>query len=75
MIESIVEFFKNPAGIASLVAVLVAINIILSGISKLLEVIKDKTQTQADNKAFEIVGKMSTFMQKAIDWMQGNRKH
>jgi hypothetical protein len=73
--ESLIEFFKNPAGAASLVAILVAVNVILSGVSKLLEIIKDKTESQVDNKAFEIIGKVSSFMQKAVDWMQGNRKH
>jgi hypothetical protein len=72
------EWFSKIAdgGFAvGLVSVLVAFNLILSSLSKLLDVFKDKTKTQVDNKLYAAINKLIVFIQKVIDWMGGNREH
>ena len=73
----------------SLGAGIVCVNLILSGVSaflsKLDEALRgfmDKTATQVDNQVeskvsslIAIVQKAVVFLQKANDWMSGNREH
>lgn len=70
------EFMAQNGGVVgTVVMVAVLLNFILSGLSKAIEVIKDKTTTQADNKAFEIINKIAAVLQKVIDWTSANRSH
>jgi hypothetical protein len=70
------EFVSQNGGLLGVVVlVAVVLNFVLSGISKALEMIADKTATQADNKALAIVNKLVLILQKVIDWGSGNRPH
>lgn len=70
------EFISQNGGVLSLVVmVAITLNFILSGISKGLEVFKDKTATELDNKVYAILNKVASVLQKIIDWSSGNRQH
>jgi len=73
--KEIVEIVLEHGWIGSMVAVLVAFNLMLSGLSKLLDLVKDKTPTQIDNKLAAAVSKAVSFLQSAIDWLGANREH
>lgn len=53
----------------------VAVNFVLSGLSKALEVIKDKTENKTDDKIYLYVNKAALITQKIVDWASANRKH
>jgi len=70
------EFISQNGGIVpAIVLVAFAFNMALSGISKALESIKDKTESKADDKAFEIISKIVSVLQKIVDWGSANRSH
>lgn len=70
------EFLSQNGGMVGVVVmVAVALNFLLSGVSKMLEVIKDKTATNLDNRAFIFVNKLTGILSKVIDWSSGNREH
>lgn len=75
MIESILKLITDPSTLAAFTALLVAFNLILSGISKILDVIKDKTKTDVDNHTHAFIVKMTAKLQKLIDWLGANREH
>lgn len=54
---------------------LLALNVFLSGLSKALEMIKDKTETKADDKLFALVDKAVGGLGKIVDLVSANRKH
>lgn len=58
-----------------IIACVVAFNFFLSGLHKALNVIKDKTKSKIDNKAYTIIGKISEVMQKIVDYIGMNREH
>ena len=58
-----------------IVSCIIAFNLLLSGFHKALEVIKDKTSTDLDNKLYDIVGKIAQVLQKIIDYIGMNRAH
>ena len=59
----------------SLIGYVLALNFILSGLSKGLEVIKDKTKTKADDKVWFWVNKLAGFSQAVVDFFSANPKH
>jgi hypothetical protein len=75
MFESILNLVLDPTTLSAFVAVLVAFNVILGGISKILDLVKDKTKTDVDNKTHAFIQKMVLKLQKLIDWMGANREH
>lgn len=54
---------------------IVCVNIALSAAKQVLEVIKDKTATDGDNKAYDLVSKISGYVSKIIDWVTANTQH
>lgn len=70
------EFFSQNGGIIAVVSMIaLMLNVFLSGLSKALEVIKDKTTTEVDNKAYALIQKIAAVLQKVVDWSSGNRQH
>lgn len=56
-----------------IIAGVIAFNLMLSGIHKGLEVLKDKTASKADDNAWEIIGKILSVLQKIVDFIGMNR--
>lgn len=54
---------------------LVAFNMLLSGLYKGLEHIKDKTESNLDNKIYDIVGKIIKVLLKVLDYAGYNIEH
>lgn len=75
MIESILKVLTDPSTLTAFTALLVAFNLILSGVSKILDVIKDKTTTNIDNHTHAFIVKAVAKIQKLIDWLGANREH
>ena len=59
----------------SVVVALVLFNVAVSAAQKALEIVKDKTSTDADNKVYEFLSKYAGYLQKGIDWISANRQH
>lgn len=59
----------------SIVAALIIFNVCVSASQKILEVIKDKTSSEVDNKVYDFINKYAGYVQKAIDWISANRAH
>lgn len=57
------------------IASVIAFNLVLTGLHKGLEVLKDKTESKADDKAWEIIGKIVEITQKIVDYVGMNRAH
>jgi hypothetical protein len=58
-----------------LIGYVLALNFFLSGLSKALEVVKDKTKTKADDKVWLWVNKLAGFSQAVVDFFSANPKH
>jgi len=54
---------------------ILALNFFLSGLSKGLAVIKDKTATKVDDKIWLYVDKAAGFCQIIVDFFSANSKH
>lgn len=67
------EQIKNS--IVIIVACAVLFNICMMILHGFLGVVKNYTATKADNKAWKIVGKLISAMQKAIDYSVANKAH
>lgn len=72
-LEALKNILTSPTGI--IVTVVLSLNIALSAGSKILGLIKDKTATQVDNKAYEWLGKISGWLQKGLDMLGYNPEH
>lgn len=79
IVQVLIELVSHPEKFAGLIAVIIAVmvglNMILMGAHKILGAIKDKTESKADDKAFEVIGKISSGAQKVIDFVSANSKH
>ena len=54
---------------------ILALNLLLSGVYKALDVIKDKTKSEVDNKISAALHKVSDLLQKVLDMVGYNPKH
>ena len=69
------EIIQSWPLVAQVLAFVVAFNLALSGIKAGLDLIKDKTASQVDNKAADIVGKAVELLGKILDLIGYNKKH
>lgn len=70
------EFIAANGGIiAAAAGLMIAVNMVLSGLKQGLEYIKDKTATDVDNKAYALVSSISGFLSKALDVIGYNPEH
>lgn len=70
------EFIAANGGlIGTVVIVMLAVNVTLTGLKAGLELIKDKTATEVDNKAHSILTKVLDFLSKALDIVGHNPEH
>ncbi len=70
------QFIESSGGvIPATVILMLALNAALTGLKSALEFIKDKTATDADNKAFLVVSKLCGILSGIIDWATANKAH
>jgi hypothetical protein len=69
------ELIEQWPLVLQVLAFVAAFNIALSGLKAALDLIKDKTATQVDNKAAEFIGKIAVLLGKALDVIGYNKKH
>jgi len=60
-------------GIVLMIAI--GLNVVLAAASKILDMIKDKTSTQVDNKIALVVSKIALILGKIVDYAGMNRSH
>lgn len=65
----------NGGLIACIVGVALALNFLLSGISKFLESFMDKTSSTLDNSADSFILKILSVLKVVIDWGSANRSN
>jgi len=61
-------------GFEQIIFLVLALNSLLSGLQKSLEFIKDKTETKADNQAYDIITKALNILSVIISWMSARPK-
>jgi len=62
------EFIDANGGIiATVIVVIVAFNALVLGLHKALEVIKDKTKTDVDNKLYALTSSVASVLQKILE--------
>jgi hypothetical protein len=69
------QMLQNVPALMALLPILFAVNLMLSGLYKGLDVIKDKTKTKVDNKIAAALNKASAVIQKILDMVGYNPKH
>lgn len=76
MLEFIKGLLTGENGTAAqVVSIVAAINVLLGSVAAFLDIIKDKTATQVDNKIAGYLHQGISLIQKGIDFIQGNRAH
>ena len=70
------EFIESfPGGLVGfIVAVVVLLNTVLAGVSAFLGIIKDKTESETDNKIWAILNTITGFLKNIIDFLSANTK-
>lgn len=67
------DFFNSSGGvIAGIALIIIAVNTILTGIYKALELIKDKTKSDWDNKLYSVLTVVIGWIQKIIEIISAN---
>lgn len=74
-ILSLLPKLPETGAIADILMWVLALNLFLSGLGKALEKIKDHTKSKADNKAYEVISKVTGVLQKIVDLISANRAH
>jgi hypothetical protein len=69
------ELVSQWPAVAQVLTYVVAFNIMLTGLHKGLDLIKDKTSNQVDNKVAAVLGKIVAMLSKLIDSVGFNPKH
>lgn len=66
---------QNGGFVGTVVVVAMVFNFVLSGISKAMEAIKDKTESKIDDRIWAFTNKAAQIVQKIVDWASANRQH
>lgn len=69
------QFLQSMPAVMALLPILFAVNLMLSGLYKGLDIIKEKTKTKVDDKAAAVLHKASDLIQKLLDMVGYNPKH
>jgi len=69
------EYIQQWPLILQVIAFVAAFNVALSGLKAALDLIKDKTASQIDNKAAAALGKVLSVLGKALDAIGYNPVH
>lgn len=67
--------FLNLETVGTIILIVVCVNIGLGAAGKILDKIKDKTETKLDNKIAAIINKVTPVLSKLLDWVGANRAH
>lgn len=69
------EFLMDLPLVAQVIVYVVAFNVALTGIKSGLDMIKDKTASQTDNKIADVLGKITGLLSKLADVIGYNKEH
>jgi hypothetical protein len=73
MHDIVAKMLNNQAGILTLmITVIVGFNVCLTSLKKTLGWIKDKTETKADDRAYELIAKLLGWTDKALEFASAN---
>jgi hypothetical protein len=59
----------------TIIMYVMAFNLVVSGLAKALELIKDKTASKTDDKVWYWVDKLAGFSKSIVDFLSANPKH
>lgn len=65
----------DPQNLMLIVASVIAVNALLSGLKVAVDAIKDLTQSELDNKVSAFLGSFLGILGKIVDWASANVKH
>lgn len=60
---------------ATVVLVVVCLNVLLTAVKVVLDKIKDLTPSDVDNKLAEVIGGFVGMLSKIVDWVSANKEH
>ena len=69
------EMLLQNETVMLVLAAVIALNVFLTGLYQALDLIKDKTKWDGDNKLHAVLQKVLYYLQKVIEFAQGNPKH
>jgi hypothetical protein len=70
------EFLQHNGGIvATVLGIVIALNIFLTGLKGALEKIKDMTSTKVDDDLYAFLDKIVGFLTKVVDTVSANKEH
>ena len=69
------EVISQWPAVAQVITFVIAFNVLIGGIKAALDLIKDKTATQLDNKAAAFISKIADLLGKLLDIVGYNKKH
>jgi hypothetical protein len=73
MRDVIAKMLNSQEGIVlMIVMIMIGTNIALTGAKKILAWLKDKTESKADDKAYEIVSKVLSALDKVLEFASAN---
>jgi hypothetical protein len=71
--DTIKELLTSQEGLlVKIIAVMLAVNVFLTGLKKAIDFFKDKTETTFDNKVSEIIGTILGLLSKGIGLLTSN---
>lgn len=74
--DAIIQLLKiDPAIFAKIIAIVLIINAVLSGLAATLHKVAEMTDNQGLDKADGIVQKIVFYAQKVVDFLSANVKH
>jgi len=73
--NKLMEIIQGLPVMAMVLSFVVAFNVMLAGVSKALDMIKDKTKTDLDNKLAVVIHKVANTLQKILDFAGFNPPH
>lgn len=76
MLDFIKGLFSGESGMpAQIAAIVLAVNVGLSGLKSALDMIKDKTSNTIDNKVADVLGKVVGVFSWLVDLLSANKEH
>lgn len=72
MIQKIMEFLQGNSVVALIISAVIAFNILITGLKKALEYIKDKTASTVDNKLYDFINKVASVLDKVVEFISAN---
>ena len=75
VIQLVTQWLEALPAFAKILSIVLIVNAVLSGLAATLEKVAVMTDTKADDKAAELLGKVVKALAFIVDLVSANRKH